>query len=196
MIIRCRCALNTTAVLFMLIVLSGCRQSNFQYDQQIGVANIQGEKNEACLAIANPSIKPGSKLTLVAAGEEPMVGTATAAELLPKDCDNSHLSSTELSNSGPTFYRIRTDEQWKNGGYAFAILQPSGPVTISGKKIEGDLDGDGTKESFRECASAEGVHYQVWSGEPFSGRPRWHWYIYAGYDLEPTCTEKEYFGPK
>jgi hypothetical protein len=66
----------------MLIVLSGCRQSNFQYDQQIGVANIQGEKNEACLAIANPSIKPGSKLTLVAAGEEPMVGTATAAELL------------------------------------------------------------------------------------------------------------------
>ena len=189
--------ITSRVIVFLLIVLSGCaRQLDFRYDQQIGVANIQGEKNEACLAIANPSIKPGTKLTLVLQGEEPIIDTATVAELLSQDCDNNHLSSTELSTSGPTYYRIRTDKQSKDGGYAFAILQPSGPVAIQGRKIEVDLDGDGTKESFRQCASAEGVHYQVWSGEPFSGRPRWHWYIYAGYDLEPTCTEKEYFGPK
>jgi hypothetical protein len=42
----------------------------------------------------------------------------------------------------------------------------------------------------------EGVHFQVWTGVPLEGRGRWHWYVYAGYDLEYNCTEKDYFGPK
>jgi hypothetical protein len=63
-------------------------------------------------------------------------------------------------------------------------------------KLDADLDGDGTKESLRVCFSNEGAHHQVWTGVPLDGRPRWHWYFYAGYDTEFTCTEREYFGPK
>src|SRR2546428_795256 len=67
---------------------------------------------------------------------------------------------------------------------------------VRGGNVAGDIDGDGTPEFFRTCPSNEGVHYQVWTGAPLEGRGRWHWYVYAGYDLEYGCTEKEYFGPK
>jgi len=174
-------------------------KSSFNYDQQIGIANVH--ERDGCLAAANPSIKPGTKVTLVdqpsehLAFDTPAITEATVADVVP-DCDNHHLLSTELSLSGPTYYRLGLEKPWSGNDYVFAIIDPSGPVAVNGKNIEGDLDGDGTKESFRICMSSEGAHYQVWTGEPLSGRPRWHWYVYAGYDITPNCTEKEYFGPK
>ena len=177
-------------------------QPAFRFDQQIGIANLQTDKT-GCLALANPSIKPGVKVTLVdQPGEHlantttPIIDTATVEELLSQACDDNHLLSNELSNSGPTYYRIRLDHEWKGNGYVFAIIPPSGAMTTSGQAIEGDLDEDGTKETFRICSSSEGLHYQVWTGQPLTGQPRWHWYVYLGYDVDPSCTDKEYFGPK
>jgi len=50
-------------------------------------------------------------------------------------------------------------------------------------------------QAFRTCTSSEGGHL-VWTGSPLDGQPRWHWYLYAGYDTEYTCTDRDYFGPK
>ena len=196
-------------VVCMLIVTFGCSrpsepvsQNSFRYDQQIGVARIQLENSEGCLAVTDPSIKAGAKVTLVAqpiekqSGETPGINEATVVEHLSQDCDDHRMYTQELSDAGPAYYRIRTSEKWKGRGYVIAIVDPSGPITLNGGRIEGDLDEDGLKESFRVCLSSEGAHYQVWSGAPLEGRPRWHWYVYAGYDTEPSCTEREYFGPK
>jgi hypothetical protein len=154
------------------------------------------------MAIANPSIQPDTKVILAdqgaehVASEKSIVGQAIVGGRID-NCDDNHLSSTELSVSGPTYYRLRMTDEWKGNGYVFVIVGPSGTLAVNkDQKIEGDLDGDGTKESFRLCLSSEGAHYQVWTGEPLIGQPRWHWYAYAGYDTEPNCTEKEYFGPK
>ena len=202
--------LQAIVVVLATIVASACSgesqapmavesKSSFNYDHQIGIANIN--ERDGCLATANPSIKSGTKVTLVdqpsahLAFEPPAITEPTVAEVVP-DCDNRHMFSTELSGPGPTYHRLRLEKPWSGNGYLFAIIDPSGPVAINGKNIEGDLDGDGTNESFRICMSSEGAHYQVWTGEPLSGRPRWHWYVYAGYDITPNCTEKEYFGPK
>jgi hypothetical protein len=46
-------------------------------------------------------------------------------------------------------------------------------------------------ETFRQCASAEGLHLTVWSGEPLKGPVDWQRYVYLGMDLEVTCTETE-----
>ncbi|MGL5879455.1 MAG: hypothetical protein ACRC2V_16975 [Xenococcaceae cyanobacterium] len=54
-----------------------------------------------------------------------------------------------------------------------------------------NLDGDGIEESFRSCASAEGLHLTVWSGQALTGTRKWHSYYYLGYDVEPTCTAIE-----
>jgi hypothetical protein len=94
----------------------------------------------------------------------------------------------------PSFYRLRTGET--RTSLFVAVVDPVTPIVLRDRTIDADLDGDGTKESFRTCASSEGVHFQVWTGAPLDGKPRWHWYYYAGYDTEYTCTEREYFGPK
>jgi hypothetical protein len=194
-------------VIFLaMIVAPGCSrqtepvaQASFLYDQQIGLANVEGL--EGCLASHNPSMSAGTRVTLVdqpapgLAFDTPTVAEATVAERVA-DCDNRHMFSTELSLSGPTYYRLRSDSEWRGNSYAFAIIRSGGVVAVKGNNVEGDLDGDGTKESFRMCLSSEGAHYQVWTGEPLTGRPRWHWYVYAGYDTDPNCTEKDYFGPK
>lgn len=204
-----------TVALSVLIVACGCTrpaespapqsptsQSSFRFDVQIGLAQIQGDKTEGCLAMANASIQPGAKVTLVdqpavnQPSDTPTINEAAVVEKLAADCGNGHMSTNELLPAGPVYYRIRTSKPWESNSYVIAIVEPSGPVAVKDKKVEGDLDGDGTSESFRVCTSGEGVHYQVWTGEPLTGRPRWHWYVYAGYDTEPSCTEKEYFGPK
>jgi hypothetical protein len=188
------------------IVAPGCfrqgepvARASFLYDQQIGLANVRAI--EGCLASANPSISPGTRVTLVdqpaqgLAFDTPAVAEASVAERAT-DCDDRHMLSTELSTSGPTYYRLRLDNEWRGNGYVFAIIRSAGVIAAKGNNVEGDLDGDGTKESFRMCLSSEGAHYQVWTGEPLTGNPRWHWYVYAGYDTDPNCTEKDYFGPK
>jgi len=177
-------------------------QASFLYDQQVGLANLMRDPKELCLAFANASISSGTRVTLVdqpAAGlafNTPAVAQATVEERLPADCDDGHMLTGELSASGPTYYRLRLDAEWKGNGYVFAIIRPVGVIAVKGSNVEGDLDGDGTNESFRICLSSEGAHYQVWTGAPLTGRPRWHWYVYAGYDTEANCTEKDYFGPK
>jgi hypothetical protein len=198
---------NRICVAFVLTLACSCsrqsgpnRENSFRYDQQIGLANLH--EKSGCLASANPAIDPGTKLTVVdqpaenLAFDTPVITDATVVERLSEDCDNRHMLTIELSASGPTYYRIALDKEWQGNGYVFAILNPSRPVTVNGKNIEGDLDGDGSKETFRICTSNEGAHYQVWTGEPLQGQPHWHWYVYAGYDTANSCTEKDYFGPK
>jgi len=119
------------------------------------------------------------------------VNEATVVERLSDECDH-HIA---LGKS-VTFYRVRTAAgAWQGNGYVWAILNPAQPIVVRDGHVEGDLDEDGAAESFRLCPSSEGVHFQVWTGSPFEGRPRWHWYVYAGYGLESTCTEQDYFGP-
>ena len=180
----------------------------FDFKTRVGVANLHADKTDGCLAMVNPSVAPGTKLTLVDYAADnaltmypPGVGDATVVERLIADCDKGHLAnydvpSAEVRVSGPDYYRLQLGTPWNGSPYVLAIVNPASAVTLVDKRPRGDLDGDGKKESFRACASSEGIHYQVWSGEPFTGQPRWHWYVYAGYDLESTCTDKDYFGPK
>jgi hypothetical protein len=43
---------------------------------------------------------------------------------------------------------------------------------------------------FYECSSTEGIHVAVRSGNG-KGRAVWYDYIYLGYDVEPTCQNKD-----
>ncbi|HET9252179.1 MAG TPA: hypothetical protein VFP58_08690 [Candidatus Eisenbacteria bacterium] len=56
---------------------------------------------------------------------------------------------------------------------------------------------DGVAERFFTCASYEGVHLSVWSGEPMKSEERWHRYDSVPYSTEPTCfpaDSTEYLG--
>jgi hypothetical protein len=175
-------------------------QTTFNYEKQVGIASRQGA-NVGCLAIFNDALQPGVKVVL--ADQPPSeqydkagVREASIVERVSEECDH-HLSSGHDFEGKESYYKIRSSAaEWQGNGYQFAIVDPKRPLSVRDGKVEGDIDGDGTPEFFRNCSSSEGVHYQVWTGVPLEGRGRWHWYVYAGYDLEYNCTEKDYFGPK
>jgi hypothetical protein len=175
-------------------------QTTFNYEKQVGIASHQGA-NVGCLAIFNDALQPGAKVVLADQPpneqyDKPGVREAGILEHESEECDH-HLSASHDVEGKESYYKIRSsDAEWQGNGYQFAIVDPKQPLSVLDGKVAGDIDGDGTPESFRNCSSSEGVHFQVWTGVPLEGRGRWHWYVYAGYDLEYNCTEKDYFGPK
>lgn len=74
---------------------------------------------------------------------------------------------------------------------SIAVVAPARKPVARGGRVEADLDGDGVPERFRACTSSEGVHLTIWSGQPLTGRLRWHRYVYLGYDVDPTCAAAE-----
>jgi hypothetical protein len=175
-------------------------QTAFNFEKQVGIASRQGA-NVGCLAIFNDALQPGVKVVLADQPpneqyDKPGVREAIIVERVSEPCDQ-HLSASHDFEGKESYYKIRSSNaEWQGNGYQFAIVDPKQPLSVQDGKVAGDIDGDGTPESFRNCSSSEGVHYQVWTGVPLEGRGRWHWYVYAGYDLEYNCTEKDYFGPK
>jgi hypothetical protein len=73
----------------------------------------------------------------------------------------------------------------------FGVVAPAAHFSVTDDRVESDLDGDDTPERFRICTSMEGLHLTVWSGVPLASARRWHRYLYVGYDLEPTCEDRE-----
>ena len=75
--------------------------------------------------------------------------------------------------------------------FGYGVRAPRSLFRVGSGRAEADLDGDGVPESFQSCASLEGLHPTVWSGEPLRGVERWSRYYYMGYDLEPNCPGTE-----
>ena len=186
----------------VVLATAGCGrppQATFSFQKQVGMASAHG--GNGCLAIFNDSLQPATKVVLAdqphrSGHDEPTVSEASIVKRVSEQCDH-RLSASHDFGGTESYYTIRTNAaEWQGSGYQIAIIDPKQPLSIRDGKITADIDGDGTPEFFRNCFSNEGVHYQVWSDAPLEGRGRWHWYVYAGYDLEYDCTEKEYFGPK
>jgi hypothetical protein len=180
---------------------SSSPQNSFSYDKQVGIVG-SADGNIGCLAIFNDSLPPGTKVVLAdpafphTTGDKPAVREATIVERVPKWCDQHLISTLNSEGKQESYYRIQAPgPEWQGSGYQVVIIDPKLPLSVQDGKVTGDVDGDGTPESFRMCFSNEGAHYQVWTGAPLEGRGRWHWYVYAGYDLEYDCTDKDYFGP-
>lgn len=163
------------------------------YLPRIGVAVSTGGRT--CLAIHNANLASGTPVTLVAPlpPQSSVQGQIGAASNTPcpvaKDVDAS------LSN-----YDIQL-----SAGASVPKLQPliaatgaSSPFTPGpNNQVQADLDQNGKLQTFRACASNDGIHLTVWDGNPLQGTLIWHGFYYdpAASGLAPPCTEKETVAP-
>lgn len=183
----------TRESLCLLVALtSACTakgQSTFDYQSHVGVA-LTRDAGSHCLAIPAPGLKPGTPLTLADPSDSAAVIRAVITGAIEGMCPGEgpgledHFYALQIeSDVIPQPHRV-----W------FALLLEDGILTASPRGIHGDIDYDGTAEQLRLCTSNEGVHLTIWSGEPLAGPRRWHRYFFLGYDVEPSCTEKDYEG--
>ena len=166
----------------------------FMYAERIGIARLQPDGG-GCLAVLDAGVLPGTRVALIeqpATDEPDTVVEGTVGSGPAVGCDQ-RLADPTPAGTIPSLYLI--SGSWSSsptGGVATAVLEPARVIVAVGGRVQGDIDGDGTPESFRLCASSEGLHFMVWTGAPTEERLRWHRYLYAGYDLEASCSERDY----
>lgn len=74
----------------------------------------------------------------------------------------------------------------KNGELSVAI---AGVLELRGKgqRVVAATEGKVYELRVLQCASKEGVHFTVWTGNGSEFSRIWHRYVYLGYDIEPNC---------
>ena len=194
-----RCIL-LLAILPVHPVHAQAARASAAYASAVGVAGyITGQR--LCLAIANGSVVPGTRIVLAWA---PIAGTRDAPALLVAETqapatgscigDSTFVSFAEYGDSLYPLTMVRG--QASGGAFYFAVVAAPRDVTIRGSRLFTDLDGNGRLETYRACTSSEGVHLTIWAGEPLRSRRLWHRYAYLGYDVVPSCRPADYEGPE
>ena len=181
--------LNARSLLLSALVLTACQAScasaAFDYDANLGIAVARANRN--CLDIGNGDLTDGQRILIVTSGKPQTVAEVEIARKVEKPC-------TAMDETKPGLHHyefVVRSGVLERAEPAFAIANFGGSLTAGKSGVTGDLDGDGKSESFRACASSEGVHLTVWTGKPLSGVRRWHGYHYLGYDVTPNCTRKD-----
>ena len=154
--------------MLLLVLLAG-----FSFDRSIGVAYTADER--LCIAIEHRGLAAGTRVTIIV----PAAGNETARRI-----------ETRIAGAG-----CPEGPHMLQGARYQLVRETKDPlvgIAVTGARSSLDLDGDGRAESFRQCASGEGLHLTVWSGAPLKGRRRWHRYVYLGYDTEPDCQPADY----
>lgn len=179
-----RLLLITTFLLAITFTATAGERRAFDYASQLGVAEVN-EDGEGCLTIVNSDLLKGEIIKVVNLDAAPTkIMDMTIEDKLTSSC-----SRNPISPKGCSFYSFKTEAYFSP---SIAIARFHGDVKIMNGKAQGDLDRDGKFETFRECTSPEGVHLTVWAGEPLKTRRLWHQYFYLGYDIEPSCTGRDY----
>lgn len=157
--------------------------ATFDYESRLGVAGHDGS-GQLCLAFPDSSLHAGSVVTLISTAHPQ---SAVEARVVARRATPWELGHMVLEGTSYEIEALSTPEE----GLAIAVLGGVAGGHVEAGAFRADLDGDGMEETFRECASGEGLHLTAWSETPPKALRRWHRYVYLGYDLEANCSEEE-----
>ena len=155
--------------------------------RRVGIV-YRGELDDLRLAIAHDALPLGSKVAIVTAPDGVVLCCAVvgAAYILR----SGEFDPVHLDDAGKTTYALDLAGIAAEVTLGFGLADAVPEHASSGVRL--DLDGNGTPEGFRTCASGEGLHMTVWYGDPLSTARLWHGYFYLGYDTEADCATQDY----
>lgn len=163
-------------------------QNKNEFKSEIGIAEDNKRDKILCLIIPNPNIKEGTSVSLVlfqSVGKQQHAGTAVVEKKLTASCSHN-------PDAGNIFYSLKlVSGDLEDYRLGVALINPTNKIQVLKGAARIDLNNDGKGEFFRKCTSNEGLHFTVWSGKPLRGERLWHSYYYLGYDVEPSCQDKD-----
>ena len=150
-------------------------------EPRIGVARaLKGD--EGCLTMPGPPLDAGSAVTLIGTSPPQSVRVVTIAGVA--ECPV--LEKADIP--GPYYSARPFDSQptvW------IALPGKPGTRSIRPGVVAVRLSAAQPAAQVRTCTSHEGLHLTVWSGAPLRSRRLWHQYFYLGYDVEPSCEDRD-----
>jgi hypothetical protein len=178
--------LKQLALMIIPLLLLDCSESRKEaarpgdYAARIGVA-VQSH-DRVCLSINNPHLQIKDPVTLIAPSDPQSIARAEIVNL--GDCGGG-------KNGAPPGYLLRLVSGTVPDHLPLIALTGDPALRTGNGNVIADLNGNGKSDSFRSCASSEGVHLTVWEGRPLEGIRIWHQYHYLGQDLEANCEKKD-----
>jgi hypothetical protein len=151
-------------------------------EPRFGVAAISG--TAACLASAGAPLAEGTAVTLVTPEKPQRVHRAVVKGRA------SACTTLERAGIGGPYYQVAAAPAEADAPLAVAILGAVRAAVVN-DVAEVTFGATGEPLTVRSCTSREGVHLTAWRGKPREGRRVWHAYWYLGYDVEPSCTERD-----
>lgn len=154
--------------------------------EELRAGVLTSSRGETVLAMAGPLLAPGTKLTLISPGIPQTLRTVRIVAETPNDGDDF----TERI-VGPYYEVAATDAVTKPlPAFAVAVLT-EGPATKIGDEFSLKMSATQPDVRAKWCASYEGIHFTLWSGEPLKASRLWHIYYNVGGNLRPTCDPLE-----
>jgi hypothetical protein len=166
-----------TAILAMQIAATGV---------PVGVA-AASQDGQICVAMPAPGLTSGATLTLIQPDARQSVLVATIVRPAPV-CERLERAMI----SGP-YYLVQpaTSTVSESGSLWLAFSGSVGTRRISSGEMVVQLSAVFPNAQVRSCTSYEGLHLTVWAGTPLTSQRLWHQYYYLGYDVEPSCDERD-----
>jgi len=175
--------LKNGAILLSVLVFTTAASA--QFDSSLGV--LGADRRKGCLMIRNPSVKLDTSITVVHNRTEPRVSfeNLKAGRKLDKDCTTVPAGAGEPD---AVFYDVVLPKSALeiNGALAIVYIGADARASAAGWKLGGKT------VTMRECSSNEGIHFTAWDGKPLLSARLWHFYYYAGIDIEANCKPKDY----
>jgi hypothetical protein len=141
--------------------------------------------NAGCAAADAADLTIGQPVTIVVLSKPQRLANGVITSKSTAPC--AGFVATDLV--GP-FYEIRLAAASIEQGQLGVLI---GKPVSSAQIIEGRAVAhvNGTAYQFNECTSSEAVHLTVRPLVDTQAKLVWHDYVYLGYDVDPTCTDKE-----
>jgi len=142
-----------------------------------------------CVAMPGPPLVAGSAATLI----DPHRPQSARVVTIDGVAECPALAGALIS--GP-HYSVRPFGYDRSAGTTWiAIAGKLGTRAISPGVVAVRLSAAQPEAQVRTCTSAEGLHLTLWSGAPLRSRRLWHQYYYLGYDVEPSCEDRDVGDP-
>ena len=177
-------------VCLLIAGISGCSiqsQHDISTETKNSVEKV-GWLHGNCFAIRNAKIEKGTKLLIVRLGNKADV---IPAKLLyktesEKDCYAmmADRKSVNLA-SGATFYVVSLSQPLETG---IGVLDGNGKNPLRDLVVAAKNNAPSLRR-FTQCATSEGLQFNLWNGPPYKSKALWSAYYYLGYDTEANCPE-------
>jgi len=177
-------------LLLLAAEIAGCsNQSQLdQSDKPQSLSKKVGWLHGKCIAIRNTDIAKGTNLLIVRLGDKVDVIEAKILHKTESEIDCYAMMADRKSvnlASGAIFYVVSSPQALETG---IGVLDdnkesPVWDLIIESKKNIVSL------RKFTQCATSEGLQFNVWNGSPYKSKAVWTGYYYVGYDIEANCPE-------
>jgi hypothetical protein len=170
----------------MLVIASLVALQTAAAGAPIGVAAASRD-GQLCVAMPAPALAPGTTVTLIQLVPQQSVLVATITRSVPS-CERLE----QALIPGP-YYLARGAAPIDTGSVTLWVALSgrlrtrragSGAIVVR-------LSTPYPNAQVRSCTSREGLHLTAWAGTPLTSQRLWHQYYYLGYDVEPSCDERD-----